>query len=78
MLKQGEPPGPAQAAIKLSWSLAVSRLGETVFDLGGSDALLAAYPGVHRFLRSRSSTIAAGTTEVMKDLLAERVLGLPR
>jgi alkylation response protein AidB-like acyl-CoA dehydrogenase len=32
----------------------------------------------NRFLRSRSATIAGGTTEVMKNLIGERNLGLPR
>jgi alkylation response protein AidB-like acyl-CoA dehydrogenase len=76
-LREGETPGPAQAIIKLSWSLAVSRLGETLLDISGTPGLIAADPQ-YRFLRSRSSTIAAGTTEIMKDVLAERVLGLPR
>ena len=76
-LREGETPGPAQAIIKLSWSLALSRLGETMLDISGTSGLIADDPR-HRFLRSRSATIAAGTTEIMKDMLAERVLGLPR
>jgi alkylation response protein AidB-like acyl-CoA dehydrogenase len=76
-LHEGETPGPAQAVIKLAWSLALARLGETMLDISGAGGLITDEPR-YRFLRSRSATIAAGTTEVMKDMLAERVLGLPR
>lgn len=76
-LREGETPGPAQAIIKLAWSLALSRLGETLLDISGAGGLVADDPR-YQFLRSRSATIAAGTTEIMKDMLAERVLGLPR
>jgi alkylation response protein AidB-like acyl-CoA dehydrogenase len=77
-LGDGGEPGAAQSVIKLSWSLATAELGETLMRVRGSAGLLADDPAVQRFLRSRSATIAAGTTEVMKNVLAERVLGLPK
>lgn len=77
-LRDGDDPGAEQSIIKFSWSLATSRLGETVLDVSGHAGLPASAPSARRFVGSRSSTIAAGTTEIMRTLLAERVLGLPR
>jgi alkylation response protein AidB-like acyl-CoA dehydrogenase len=77
-LGEGQDPGAEQSVIKFGWSLAVGRLGETMMAVAGPNALLGSEPAVGRFLRSRASTIAAGTTEVLKNVLAERVLGLPR
>ncbi len=35
-------------------------------------------PWTYKMLRSRANSIEGGTTEVMKNIIAERVLGLPR
>ncbi|HKG52521.1 MAG TPA: acyl-CoA dehydrogenase family protein [Actinomycetales bacterium] len=77
-LGDGGRPGPEQSVIKFAWSQATSELGETLLRVQGAEGLLAGTPAMHRFLSSRSSTIAAGTTEVMRNLLAEQVLGLPK
>jgi alkylation response protein AidB-like acyl-CoA dehydrogenase len=35
-------------------------------------------PWTYRFLRARANSIEGGTTEILKNIVAERVLGLPR
>jgi alkylation response protein AidB-like acyl-CoA dehydrogenase len=78
-LSAGVEPGPEQSIIKLAWSLAGQRLAETEFALAGLPAIAGLAPAVtSALLRTRSMTIAAGTTEIMKNILGERVLGLPR
>lgn len=77
-LGEGGRPGAAQSVIKAAWSRTTAELGETMLRCSGVDGLREDDDGVYRFLRSRSATIAAGTTEIMKNLLAEQVLGLPK
>ncbi len=83
---RGDPPGAEGSAAKLFWSETVQRALELMLELQGPYAQLA--PGSaravedgywqQRFLRSRGDTIAAGTSEVNRNILAERVLGLPK
>ncbi|MEK7387223.1 MAG: acyl-CoA dehydrogenase family protein [candidate division NC10 bacterium] len=83
---RGEPPGAEGSAAKLFWSEAVQRALELMLELEGPYALLtqgsdrAIEDGYwqQRFLRSRGDTIAAGTSEINRNILAERVLGLPK
>ncbi|MEO5633616.1 acyl-CoA dehydrogenase family protein [Gaiella sp.] len=77
-------PGPEGAALKLQWSEANQRVTKIALELLGSDAQLLAenapYGGYwqHEQLRSRGNTIEAGTSEILRNIIAERVLGLPR
>jgi alkylation response protein AidB-like acyl-CoA dehydrogenase len=83
---RGEPPGPEGSINKLMWSEVNQRLMETALDVLGPAALLAegeeSAPNAGRwsygFLRSRANSIEGGTSEVLRNILAERVLGLPR
>jgi alkylation response protein AidB-like acyl-CoA dehydrogenase len=71
--------GAVSSLIKQSFSLLSQELAEVNADLAGLDAIAGLAPEVtHRLLSSRAATIAGGTTEVMKNLLGERNLGLPR
>jgi alkylation response protein AidB-like acyl-CoA dehydrogenase len=82
----GEPPGPEGSASKLLFSETWQRLLELALELQGPYAALwqgsrrAVADGWWQFrhLRSRGDTIAGGTSEIMKNILAERVLGLPK
>jgi alkylation response protein AidB-like acyl-CoA dehydrogenase len=79
LAEAGGHPGAEQSVIKFSWSLLSQRLTETRLAVEGLPALTGEVPSVAgSFLGSRASTIAGGTTEVMKNILAERVLGLPK
>jgi len=62
---------------KLLWSELEQRIYETAADILGPDAVLDG-PWLHGLLDSRSLTIAAGTSEIQKTLLAERGLGMPK
>jgi len=72
----GQPPGPEGSLAKLVWSLAGQDLAETAGAVLGEEALAGEW--ARDAVYSRSLTIAGGTTEVNKNLLGERILGLPR
>jgi alkylation response protein AidB-like acyl-CoA dehydrogenase len=71
--------GSEQALIKLAWGVVDRLLAETIYDAVGLSALAGGRAGPqHALLFTRSSTIAAGTTEILKNVVADRVLKLPR
>jgi len=85
-LLRGEMPGPEASAGKMVWVETHQRLQELAMDIEGPYAQLwkgspwAIDGGVwqHSFLRSRANSIEGGTTEIQKNIIAERVLGLPK
>jgi alkylation response protein AidB-like acyl-CoA dehydrogenase len=83
---KGQDPGPEGSAMKLAWSEMSKRLHDTVMAVLGSAAPLwhdaADNPGDGAWQRSwlyyQASSIWAGTNEIQRNILSERVLGLPR
>jgi len=81
--RTGEP-GPESSILKLRWSRveqAVSRLGYELLGGGAArDGPAGGWGGYwqRQRLRSRAATIEGGTSEILRGIVAERVLGLPR
>jgi alkylation response protein AidB-like acyl-CoA dehydrogenase len=83
LLKTGVP-GPEGSVAKLHWSETHQRLTTLALSvqglagqLQGPDAAWNGYWQYHQ-LRSRGNTIEAGTSEILRNIIAERVVGLPR
>ena len=82
--RAGQPPGPGGSVLKLFSSEHSQRLQNLACDLEGPGAQ--AWEDDDRWrrgtawslLRIRSKTIAGGTSEVQRNILGERILGLPR
>ena len=78
-MKRNGIPGPEGSILKLMWSELNQRMTETAVDIAGPAGQVGDGGGwEYPFLRSRANTIEAGTSEVLRNILAERVLGLPR
>jgi alkylation response protein AidB-like acyl-CoA dehydrogenase len=83
---RGEPPGPEGSMEKLFWSEMYQRMLEIPVAVAGPYGQLTAedpraplqgrWP--HLLLYSRGRTIAAGTSEIQRGIIAQRVLGLPK
>ncbi len=85
-LARGEKPGPESSIQKLYWSELDQRLARAGAELSGPLGILGRGEPLargrarwgHRELQSRAVTIFAGTSEIQRNIIAERVLGLPR
>jgi alkylation response protein AidB-like acyl-CoA dehydrogenase len=75
--KYGQP-GPEGSLTKWMWSDTNQQLTQFAADLLGPSALTAGDRWAYELLRARGNTIEGGTTEVLKNIVAERVLGLPK
>ena len=84
-LERGLEPGPESSLVKLFWASLTQRLHQLALEIEGPTAQLAG--GAHAcddgrwqqaFLWSRVGAIAGGTSEVQANIIAQRLLGLPR
>jgi alkylation response protein AidB-like acyl-CoA dehydrogenase len=71
-------PGPEGSLVKWLWSDTNQRLTTLAAEIVGPAALIDGTSWSYELLRARGNTIEGGTTEVLKNIVAERVLGLPR
>jgi alkylation response protein AidB-like acyl-CoA dehydrogenase len=83
---RGEPPGPEGSILKLTGSELGLRIAEFAGELLGvhalvnvpSDAVPDAPRWFNRIVAARQYTISAGTSEIQRNIIGERVLGLPK
>jgi alkylation response protein AidB-like acyl-CoA dehydrogenase len=81
-------PGPAASMNKMVWSEHAQRFTDRMMNIRGADAMLlpdqkpddgyAPDKWTSSFFQHRSSTIWGGTAQVQRNIVAERVLGLPK
>jgi alkylation response protein AidB-like acyl-CoA dehydrogenase len=86
-------PGPAGSAMKLTFARLNQQLSGLDLEIRGEDGLRYDEPGwemrrpqqvdftgrdaVYRYLRAKGNSIEGGTSEILRNIVAERVLGLP-
>jgi alkylation response protein AidB-like acyl-CoA dehydrogenase len=80
-------PGPASSINKMFWSEYAQRFAEIIMNIRGAEAMVmpSQEPGQYRldrwqsdFLSTRSVTIWGGTAQVQRNIVGERVLGMPK
>ncbi|MBI4608631.1 MAG: acyl-CoA dehydrogenase [Candidatus Rokubacteria bacterium] len=85
-LLKGELPGPEASTGKIWWCETHQRLQDLAMEIlgpyhqlvRGSDWAVEQGIWQHTFLRSRANSVEGGTTEIQRNIIGERVLGLPK
>jgi alkylation response protein AidB-like acyl-CoA dehydrogenase len=76
-LGRGGEPGPESSWVKLTWSDMTQQMSQTALAVMGTEAPLLG-PWQRQWLWSKSASVAGGTSEVQRNVIGERLLGLPR
>jgi alkylation response protein AidB-like acyl-CoA dehydrogenase len=76
-MKTGTP-GPEGSISKWEWADLNQELTSLATDVLGAGGLASSEEWAHHWLRSQANSIEGGTSDVLKNIVAERVLGLPR
>lgn len=76
-LQKGRAPGPESSWVKLTWSNMSQGLSDAALAvLGGEAPMWGRWQ--RQWLWSKAASIAGGTSEVQRNVIGERILGLPR
>ena len=78
-LSKSGTPGPEGSTLKLYWSEMNQRTQQTAQEILGPYGQLSGFDDgmwQYSYLRARGNTIEAGTSEIQRNIIAERVLGL--
>jgi alkylation response protein AidB-like acyl-CoA dehydrogenase len=75
--------GPESSIAKLFWSEWHQRFGELMMDVHGPESMLVGdgyepFPYERSFFNARAETIYGGANQIQRNIIGERVLGLPR
>jgi alkylation response protein AidB-like acyl-CoA dehydrogenase len=71
-------PGPEGSMLKLAYADLEQRVERLAVEIVGDDVLNADSAWTRHYLRSYASSIGGGTSEIQRNIIGERVLGLPR
>jgi alkylation response protein AidB-like acyl-CoA dehydrogenase len=77
----GTEPGAVSSVRKLVGMHHTQEIREYILELAGPDGAIeagVAEGAIHAFLMTRQLTIAGGTSQVLRNVIGERILGLPR
>jgi alkylation response protein AidB-like acyl-CoA dehydrogenase len=74
----GQPIGPAGSILNLFWADLEKDMAELQADVHGARGVALGNHASHHLLGSRAASIYSGTSEIQRNIIAERLLGLPR
>jgi alkylation response protein AidB-like acyl-CoA dehydrogenase len=85
-LSRGEQIGPESSIVKLFWTEMSQKLAQSAVSIFGADALATVEDPIaldggrwaRAMLWSRAASIAGGSSEIQRNIIGERILGLPR